>query len=57
MSHYFPKPYDPFGGDINGKVDSFNYATKTDLKNAIVIDPSKLASKSNLFSLKAKLIK
>ena len=57
MSNYFPKPYDPFGGDINVKVDSFNYATKTDLKNAIVIDPSKLASKSNLFSLKAKLIK
>ena len=57
MSHYFPKPYDPFGGDINVKVDSFNYATKTDLKDAIVIDRSKLASKSNLFSLKAKLIK
>ena len=33
MSQYFPKPYEPFGGDINVKVDFFNYATKTDLKN------------------------
>ena len=29
MSHYFPKP---FGGDINVKIDLFNYTTKTDLK-------------------------
>ena len=33
MSQYFPKPYEHFGGDINVKVDLFNYATKTDLKN------------------------
>ena len=26
MSQYFPKPYKPFGGDINVKVDLFNYA-------------------------------
>ena len=32
MSQYFPKPYDPFGGDINVKVDLSNYVTKTDLK-------------------------
>ena len=32
MSQYFPKPYEPFGGDINVKVDLSNYATKTDLK-------------------------
>ena len=31
-SQYFPKPYEPFGGDINVKVDLSNYATKTDLK-------------------------
>ena len=30
MSQYFPKPYEPFGGDINVKVDLSNYAT--DLK-------------------------
>ena len=32
MSQYFPKPYKPFGGDINVKVDLSNYATKADLK-------------------------
>ena len=34
MSQYFPKPYEPFDGDINVKVDLSNYATKTDLKIA-----------------------
>ena len=33
MSQYFPKLYEPFGGDINVKVDLSNYATKTDIKN------------------------
>ena len=28
MSQYFPKLYEPFGGDINVKVDLSNYATK-----------------------------
>ena len=32
MSQYFPKPYEPFGGDINVKVDLSNSATKTDIK-------------------------
>ena len=32
MSQYFPKPYEPFGGDINVKVDLSNYATKADIK-------------------------
>ena len=30
MSQYFPKPYEPFGGDINVKVDLSNYATKAE---------------------------
>ena len=30
MSQYFPKPYEPFGEDVNVKVDLPNYATKTD---------------------------
>ena len=30
MSQYFPKPYAPFGGDINVKVNLSNYATETD---------------------------
>ena len=32
-SQYFPKPYEPFGGDINVRVDLSNYATKNDVKN------------------------
>ena len=32
MSQYFPKPYEPFGGYINVKVDLSSYATKTDIK-------------------------
>ena len=33
MSQYFPKPYEPFGADINVNVDLSNYATKADIKN------------------------
>ena len=29
----FSKPYEPFGGDINVKVDLSNYPAKTDIKN------------------------
>ena len=57
MSQYFPKPYEPFGGDINVKVDLSNYATKADLKNATGIDTSKIAAKSDLVSLKAEIDK
>ena len=46
MSQFFPKPYEPFTGDINVKVDLSNYATKADLKNATGIDTSNLAAKS-----------
>ena len=38
MSQYLPKPYEPFGVDINVKVDLSNYATKTDIKNMPHID-------------------
>ena len=41
MSQYFPKPYNPIGGDISVKVDLFNYVTKVDLKNATGVDTSK----------------
>ena len=54
MSQYFPKSYDPFGGDINVKVDLSNYATKTDIKNILQVDTSSFALKSNLVSLKTK---
>ena len=57
MSQYFPKPYEPFGGDINVKVDSSNYATKTYLKNVSHVDVSSFALKSNLDSLKTEIDK
>ena len=40
MSQYFPKPYEPFGGEINIKVDLSNYATKADIKNISHVDTS-----------------
>ena len=43
MSQYFPKPYEPFGVDINVKVDLSNYATKTDLKHKSHVDVSRFA--------------
>ena len=46
MSQYFPKPYEPFGGDINVKVDLSNNATKADIKNISRVDTSSFALKS-----------
>ena len=57
MSQYFPKPYEPFGGDINVKVDLSNYATKADIKNISHVDTSSFALKSNLASLKTEVDK
>ena len=55
MSYYFPKLYEPFGEDINVKVDWSNYATKTDIKNYLYIDTLSFALKSNLASLKTEV--
>ena len=38
MSQYLPKPYYPFGGDINVKVDLSYYATYVDIKNISHVD-------------------
>ena len=57
MSQYFPRPYQPFGGDMNVKVDFSNYATKVDIKNILYIDTSSFALKSNLANLKTKVDK
>ena len=56
-SQYFPKPYEPFGGDINVKVDLSNYATKADIKNISHVDTSRFALKTNLASLKTEVDK
>ena len=57
MSQHFPKPYQPFSGDMNVKVDFSNYATKTDIKNILYIDTSSFALKSNLANLKTEVDK
>ena len=57
MSQYFPKPYEPFGGDINVKVDLSNYATKADVKNISHVDTSSFALKTNLANLKTEVDK
>ena len=57
MSQYFPKLYEPFGGDITVKVDLTNYATKADIKKISHVDTSSFALKSNLASLKTEVDK
>ena len=57
MSQYFPKPYEPFGGDINVKVDLSNYAKKADIKNISHVDTSSFALKTNLANLKTEVDK
>ena len=57
MSQYFPKPYEPFGEDINLKVYLSNYETKTDVKNISHVDTSSFALKSNLACLKTEVDK
>ena len=57
MSQYFPKPYEPFGGDINVKVDLSNYATKADIKNISHVNTSSFALKTNLANLKTEVHK
>ena len=57
MSQYFPKPYEPFGGDTNVKVELSNCATKIDIKNIVHVDTSSFALKRNLASLKTEVDK
>ena len=57
MSQYFREPYEPFGGDINVKVDLSNYATKADIKNISHVDTSSFALKTNLANLKTEVDK
>ena len=57
MSQYFPEPCEPFGGDINVKVDLSNYATKANTKNISHVDTSSFALKTNLANLKTEVDK
>ena len=54
ISQYFPKSYEPFGGDINVTVDLSNYATKDDIKNITHVDTSSFALKTDLANLKSE---
>ena len=57
MSQYFPKPNEPFGWDINNKVDLSNYATKVHTKNISYVDTSSFELESKLVSLKTEVDK
>ena len=57
ISQYFPKPYEPFGGNINVKDDLSNYATKDDIKNITHVDTSNFALKTNVANLKSEVDK
>ena len=57
MSQYCPKPYEPFGGDINVKVDLSNYAANADIKNISLVDTSSFALKINFANLKTEVDK
>ena len=57
MSQYFPRPYEPFGGDINVTFDLSNYATKGDIKNITHVDTSSFALKINLANVKTEVDK
>ena len=57
MSQYFPKLYEPFGGDIDLKVDLSNYVTKADIKNISHVNTSSFALKSNLDNTKTEVNK
>ena len=57
MNKYFPEPYEPFGGDINVKIDLSNYATKDDIKKITDVDRSNFALKTNLSNLKTEVDK
>ena len=57
MNQYFPKPYEPFEGDVNVKVDLSSYATKTYLKSVTHVDVISFSRKSTLASLKTEVDK
>ena len=57
ISQYFPKLYEPLGGDINVKFDLSNYDTKADFKNISHVYVSSFALKTNFASLKTEFDK
>ena len=56
MSEYFRKPK-YLGANVKVKLNLSNYATKADLKNAIGVDTSDCAKKTDLANLKSDVDK
>ena len=52
MSEYFPKPKS-LGANVKVELDLSNYAIKADLRNAIGVDTSGFAKKTDLDHLKS----
>ena len=57
MSQYFPKSYEPFGRDINVRVDLPHYAPKPEIKNVPHVETSRFALQQNLPNLKTEVNK
>ena len=57
MSQYFPKPYEPFGGDINVKVDLSNYANSNLASTKAEVDIDKLKSVLNDLAKLSNVVK
>ena len=56
MSQNLAEPYERSSGIVKTESDLSNYLTKVHLKGAAGIDISTLASKTDLASLKAKVV-
>ena len=56
MSEYFQEPKSS-GESVKVELDLSNYATKTDFKNAAVVDTSSFAKSVDLANLKSDLDK
>ena len=56
MTEYFPKQ-NSLGANVKVELDSSNYATKTDSKNATGVDTSSFAEKTDLGNLKSDVDK
>ena len=57
MSQYFPKSYEPFGRDINVRVDLPHYAPTPEIKNVQHVETSRFALQQNLANLKTEVNK
>ena len=50
--NYFSEPYTHNKNKVKDELDFFNYATKSDLQNAIVVDLSKFVKEVDLANIK-----